>query len=226
MNKILCDFLAILLCFCMICSLCGVGFAAAEGEAPSLDTAPPVVDDWDDGDLSLEFPSPEPEPDPEPDPVDTPAPDLGADDGGEPDPDEGGDTPSPEPDASLSPVPGDVAPSVPVVVAPAPEITYVELPEDYVIKSAGLDGLYSIDPQSVLGPVTSSKTSGLKAVLLSILGSYDPIVAEYQYISNGSSYYNYLREIQPDYVWLASAVIFAILLYCTWRILGGLVCRK
>lgn len=231
MNKTLRDFLAVLLCFCMICSLCGVGFAAVddgsdaadperptEGSSEGLAVEEPDVSLTVPPDADPEPPAPDPEPpasDPVPDPdPDTPSP--GLDDEGE------------DPDVSPPPEPDTPAPSASVaapVVVPPPDVTYVELPEDYVIKSAALEDMYAIDPQSALSPVTPSNTSGLKSVLLSVLGNYDPIVAEYQYVGSGS-YNNYIREIQPDYVWLSSAAIFAILLYCTWRILGGLVCRK
>lgn len=230
MNKTLQHFIAIFLCFCMICSLCGVGFAAVEdvpGDADvSLATPPPAPDpdppapdpvpDVPTPDPAPEPPTPAPDPEaptPDPDPVEpSPAPDDV-----EPDPDA---SPSPEPDA-----PSSETPTTPPVIVPPPDVTYVALPEDYVIKSSALEGMYAIDPQSALAPVTPSNTSGLKSVLLSILGNYDPIVAEYQYVGSGS-YNNYIREIQPDYVWLASAAIFAILLYCTWRLLGGLLCRQ
>ena len=194
MTKFFRDAVAVLLCFCMICSLCGVGFAAPDEPV----VAPPVE------------PVPE-EPTVEPtvEPTDEPS-----------------EEPTDEPSEEPTDEPGDESPalSVPPAIINN-ETTLVELPEDYVIRSAGLDGLYSVDPQSVLAPVTSSNTTGLKSVLLSILGSYDPIVAEYQYLGNNGSYYNYIREIQPDYVWLSSAAVFAILLYCTWRLLGGLLCR-
>lgn len=149
MVKILRGVVPLLLCFCVICSLCGVGFAAPSN--------PYQVG----GDTSISG-------------------------GG------GGDG------------------------------TYIVLPDDFIIQSAGYDDFMAIDPYS-LAPVTPGNTSGLKAVLLSILGSYDPIVAQYQY-NNGSNY-GYIREIQPDYVWLVSAGIFAILLYCTWRLVGGMVCK-
>ena len=104
MVKILRGVVPLLLCFCVICSLCGVGFAAPSN--------PYQVG----GDTSISG-------------------------GG------GGDG------------------------------TYIVLPDDFIIQSAGYDDFMAIDPYS-LAPVTPGNTSGLKAVLLSILGSYDPICAE------------------------------------------------
>lgn len=143
MNKTLCDLLAVLVCFCMVCSLCGVGFASAGEEVYTVGNDTSVI------------------------------------------------------------------------------IVYPEVSEP-ASGAAPAEFFDSISPQA-LAPVTSSSTTGLKSLLLSILGDYDPVFAEFRY-SNGSNY-SYTREIQPDYVWLCSAAVFAILLYCTWRFLGGIVCR-
>lgn len=76
-----------------------------------------------------------------------------------------------------------------------------------------------------LNPVTPSDASGLKAVLLEVIGPYDAIVVEHQYENyNGS--YNYVREIQYDFPWLCSCGLFVVVLFCVLR--GGLayLCRK
>lgn len=224
MNKFFHGLLWVSLCFCLICSVCGVGFASEGEPPPDVLTEPPVdVPDEVPDTLPPEVPDEVPDtPPPDDEVLATPPPE---DDNiaSEP-PDDGGEdvTPSPAPDDTS----GGSEPSAGPSLAPPADIdvTYVALPEDYVIKSSSLEGMYAIDPQSALAPVTPSNTSGLKAVLLSILGNYDPIVAEYQYVGSGS-YNNYIREIQPDYVWLTSAAIFAILLYSTWRLLGGLICK-
>lgn len=238
MSKFFRGLLCVGLCFCLICSICGVGFASEGGEAPveppsDVVVEPPVDPLPDVPDVPPPDETPDTPPPDVPDEVpDTPPPDDEALSTPPPDddsiasepPDDGGEdvAPSPVPDDTS----GDSEPSGGGSLAPPPDIdvTYVALPEDYVIKSSSLEGMYAIDPQSALAPVTPSNTSGLKSVLLSILGNYDPIVAEYQYVGSGS-YNNYIREIQPDYVWLSSAAIFAILLYSTWRLLGGLICK-
>lgn len=73
-----------------------------------------------------------------------------------------------------------------------------------------------------VAPVTPSSTSGLKAALLGLLGNYDPVIVEYQY-SGGNGYTNYLREVQPDYVWLCSAALLALVIYCLFKLGGGLI---
>lgn len=75
-----------------------------------------------------------------------------------------------------------------------------------------------------VSPVTPSDTSGLKAALLGVLGDYDPVIVEYQYQS-GNGYYSYLREIQPDYVWLCSAAFLLVVVFCLFK-LGGAALSK
>lgn len=76
-----------------------------------------------------------------------------------------------------------------------------------------------------LNPVTPDDASGLKAVLLEFLGDWDSIVVEHQYESyNGSI--SYVREIQLDYPWLCSAAVFAIMIFCLFRLGGAVLCRK
>ena len=82
----------------------------------------------------------------------------------------------------------------------------------------------SIDNISVVSvsPIEPSDTSGLKAALLGVLGSYDPVVVEYQY-SSGNGYTNYLREVQPDFVWLCSFALLALVIFCLFRLGGALL---
>lgn len=73
-----------------------------------------------------------------------------------------------------------------------------------------------------LNPITSESTTGLKSVLLSLIGEYDAIVIEYEYQNPNSTYSSYLREVQPDYVWLCSAGIFLVIIYSVFRLGGAL----
>lgn len=72
-----------------------------------------------------------------------------------------------------------------------------------------------------VSPISPADTTGLKSVLLSLIGDYDAIVVEYEYTSN-NNYVSYLREVQPDYVWLCSAAIFLVIIYSVFR-LGGIL---
>lgn len=73
--------------------------------------------------------------------------------------------------------------------------------------------------------ITASDTSGFHSVILSLLGDYNPIVTDYEYRNNNNQYYSHSIEIEPDWSWIASAAIFAIVIFCVFRFIGGLFSR-
>lgn len=101
--------------------------------------------------------------------------------------------------------------------------TNVYVQNDIVI-SEGEDILTGVSLMS-LSPVTPSDTNGFKAVLLNLLGNYDPVIVEYEY-ENTNGYTSYLREVQPDYVWLCSAGILLVVIYCLFRLGGAILCKR
>lgn len=73
-----------------------------------------------------------------------------------------------------------------------------------------------------LSPVTPSDTSGLKAVLLSFIGNYDPPIVQFEYTTS-NNYKQYVNEIQPDYVWICSFALIALFIYCLFKLGGALI---
>lgn len=73
-----------------------------------------------------------------------------------------------------------------------------------------------------LSPVTPSDTSGLKSVLLSFIGDYDPPIVQFEYTSS-NNYKQYVNEIQPDYVWICSFALIALFIYCLFKLGGALI---
>lgn len=73
-----------------------------------------------------------------------------------------------------------------------------------------------------LAPVTPSDTTGVKAVLLSFIGNYDPPVVQYEY-TNSNNYKQYVNDIQPDYVWICSFALISLFIYCLFKLGGGLL---
>ena len=73
-----------------------------------------------------------------------------------------------------------------------------------------------------LAPVTPNDSTGLKAVLLSFIGNYDPPVCQYEYTTS-NNYKQYVNEIQPDYVWICSFALIAIFIYCLFKLGGALI---
>lgn len=72
-------------------------------------------------------------------------------------------------------------------------------------------------------PVESS--SGLKGILISLFGPYSPTITQLRYQSNTSTNYTYVNDISPDWPWICSCAIFALVLYCVFRLGGALLCR-
>lgn len=97
-----------------------------------------------------------------------------------------------------------------------------------IADSSTLGSLSEVDGISLMSvsPITSSDTSGLKSVLLDLLGNYDPVIVEYRYQNYNQSSYSYLREVQPDYVWMASFLLLCLFVYCIFKLGGGLLCNR
>lgn len=99
----------------------------------------------------------------------------------------------------------------------------------YVVGDVLNDGAVTADPvltdvaiTTGLAPVTPSDTSGVKAVLLSFIGNYDPPVVQYEYTTS-NNYKQYVNDIQPDYVWICSFALIALFIYCLFKLGGGLL---
>lgn len=77
-----------------------------------------------------------------------------------------------------------------------------------------------------LSPVSPSDTTGLKSVLLEFIGDYDPVIVEYEYQNSNNQYTSYLREVQPDYAWLASCGMLALFVLSLFKLGGAILCRR
>lgn len=81
--------------------------------------------------------------------------------------------------------------------------------------------LQSVDVYSV-SPITPDSTTGLKSVILGLIGSYDTIVTDYTYTSN-NGYIQHTIQVQPDYVWMGSFLLLCLILYCLFRLGGAMI---
>jgi len=139
--------------------------------------------------------------------------------------------------AAENPVEETVVEETPVEEVVEDESTSTENPDD-----SGDSGSYSdfdtgpdsglLDDLDLVGvevyglsPVTPSDTTGLKSVLLEFIGAYDPVIVEYEY-QNTNGYNSYLREVQPDYVWLASCGMLALFVLSLFKLGGAILCRR
>lgn len=146
-----------------------------------------------------------------------------------------------EPEPAPDPVPDEVIDDAPIET-PAPVSPPVDSVVDFPPPTFTLDEVLAALPESAgspdvvsedvvltgvsrvsVPPVTPSSTSGLKAALLTVLGNYDPVVVVYQYNTSSSGYSSYATDIQPDYVWIASAVLLCLVIWCLFKLGGALL---
>ena len=126
-----------------------------------------------------------------------------------------------------SSVPEDAPGELPAEVSPGGNTVYVltnpfEEGETNVGFSPSDPVLTDVVVATGLAPVTPADTTGLKAVLLSFIGDYDPPVVQYEYTTS-NNYKQYVNEIQPDYVWICSFALIALFIYCLFKLGGALI---
>lgn len=197
-------FALLLACWVLCLSVCADEII--DDPVLALDPAP-VVDS---------APALDPAPSPDPAPVVDPAP------ASDPVPDEVIDVAPIETPAPVSP------PVDPVVDVSVPTFTLDEvlavLPEssgspDVVSEDVVLTGVSRVS----VPPVTPSSSTGLKAALLTVLGNYDPVVVVYEYSISSSSSSRSVTDTQPDYVWIASAALLCLVIWCLFKLGGALI---
>lgn len=99
-----------------------------------------------------------------------------------------------------------------------------------ISESGHLDEFSEVSDISIMPIYTPDTGAGsipagsLRYVLSQVIGPYSPVVVQYQY-NNGSNT-AYLRQIYPDYVWMISAAIFALMIYCVFRLWGAILCKR
>lgn len=97
-------------------------------------------------------------------------------------------------------------------------------------KEEDIKSVVSLEPELVgftqtKQTVSAEDSTGLKAVLLSILGDYETVVTDYEYRNNNNTYYSHSISIERDWAWLCSCGVFAILIYCTFKTIGSIASK-
>lgn len=83
-----------------------------------------------------------------------------------------------------------------------------------------------VNTTSTIKAVTPSDTNGFKAVLLTVLGDYETVITDYEYRNNNNTYMSHSIAIEQDYAWICSAAMLGLIVYCTFRIIGGMLCKR
>lgn len=143
--------------------------------------------------------------------------------------------PAPAGPLPVEPEPLPVPPAEPVPEAPEPDVEDGDISEPLDLGDALGSLAAYFDTRSqleeapeealelvgietyALSPITGS--SGLKGILLDVLGPYDNVVTQFKYQQANNSYYTYVNEITPDYPWIASAVLFIALVLSLFGLL-------
>lgn len=73
--------------------------------------------------------------------------------------------------------------------------------------------------------VSASDSNGFKAVLLGLLGDYETVITDYEYRTGNNTYTSHSIQIERDWAWICSAAVLAVVLFCVFRIIGGLFTR-
>lgn len=83
-----------------------------------------------------------------------------------------------------------------------------------------------VDEDTHVTRVTAADANGFKAVILGLFGDYEMITKEYTYQNVSSGYSSKQVTTESDYPWMISAAIFIVVLYCLFRLIGGVLCGR
>lgn len=105
-----------------------------------------------------------------------------------------------------------------------------------LISAGAISGSVQLDPidmnvtlQSVnvsTERISASDANGFKSVLLGLIGDYETIITDYEYRNNQNTYTTHSIDITPDYSWICSTAIFGLVIYCFFRLVGGILCNR
>lgn len=123
-------------------------------------------------------------------------------------------------------IPEDLSTPASVVVDITQLLTRDDSPDPDFVQQVEVQDLQLVGMEQSIKSVSASDATGFKAVLLTVLGDYETVVTDYEYRNNNNTYMSHSIAIEQDYAWLCSAGMLAIITYCTFRIIGGLLCKR
>lgn len=79
-------------------------------------------------------------------------------------------------------------------------------------------------PLSVSAPANPTT---LKGWLLKLIGDYENIftVETYSRVSGNTSSLQYVTDMSPDYPWVYSCLLFIVVMFSIFKLIGGYVCK-
>lgn len=73
--------------------------------------------------------------------------------------------------------------------------------------------------------ISASDANGFKAVILGLLGDYETVITDYEY-RNATGNVQHSIDVSPDYSWICGCGVFAIVIWCFFRLVGGFLCNR
>lgn len=92
--------------------------------------------------------------------------------------------------------------------------------EDSIQKEFNAEEWTLVDVKTSKEVVRAGNTTGLKSVVLSVIGDYETITTDYTYQNSNYNYLSHSIDTQPDYPWMITAAIFLVCLYSMFRLYG------
>lgn len=94
-----------------------------------------------------------------------------------------------------------------------------------IIDSEASSQVQDVSVSLKASPVTPSTSNGFHKVVIQLLGNYEPITVDYTYRQGSSSYESHSINTAPDWSWICSCAIFGLVIFCVFRLIGGLLSR-
>lgn len=91
--------------------------------------------------------------------------------------------------------------------------------------SASFEGMQLMSVNISNERISASDANGFKAVVLDLIGDYETIITDYTY-QNQVGNVQHSIDVTPDWSWISSIALFAIVVYCAFRIVGGILCNR
>lgn len=92
--------------------------------------------------------------------------------------------------------------------------------KDSIQKEINKEDWTLVDVKTSKEVVRAGSTTGLKSVVLSVIGDYETITTDYTYQNSNYNYQSHSIDTQPDYPWMITAAIFLVCLYSMFRLYG------
>lgn len=104
---------------------------------------------------------------------------------------------------------------------------------DYIVSRDSEDSVYSLSNEPLQlrsvnvsnETISASDANGFKAIILGLLGDYTTIITDYTY-QNQQGYTTHSIDVTPDWSWVCSAGIFVVVVFCSMKMIGGLLCNR